>query len=115
MKPSRKIGLALLGLAAGMLTAGSALAWGHSRVSIGFGFGFPYYYPGPYYSPYYYPPAYYPPSVVVQQPPVYVERQDAAAEAQNYWYYCAGSKTYYPYVKECPAGWQRVPATPAPK
>ena len=111
MKPSRKLGLALLALAAGMLTTGSALAWHHTRLSIGFGFG----YPGfgyPYYAPYYYPPAYYPSPVVIQQPPVYVERQDAAPETQNYWYYCAASKTYYPYVKECPAGWQRVPATP---
>ena len=113
MKPSRKFGLALLALTAGMLTAGSALAWHHSRVSIGFGFGFPYY-AAPWY--YYPPPAYYPaPVVIQQQPPVYVERQDAAPETQNYWYYCADSKTYYPYVKECPAGWQRVPATPAPR
>ncbi len=26
----------------------------------------------------------------------------------------AESKTYYPYVKECPGGWQRVTPQPAP-
>ena len=113
MKRSRKWAIAALG-AVGLLTAGSAFAWHHhhARVSIGFGFGYPYYA-----APWYYPgPAYYPaPIVVQQQPQVYVEREDAAPQTQNYWYYCADSKTYYPYVKECPAGWQRVPATPAPR
>ena len=37
-------------------------------------------------------------------------------QAQNLpsvWYYCEGSKTYYPYVSECPGGWKTVPATPS--
>ena len=58
----------------------------------------------------------YPAPVVVQQsPPVYTERQDAAPapEAQSYWYYCAATRGYYPYVKECPGGWQKV--APAPQ
>ncbi len=28
------------------------------------------------------------------------------------WQYCPDSKKYYPYVKECPGGWQTVPAEP---
>jgi hypothetical protein len=100
---------------AGALFAGSALAHGHGRVvvGLGFGFGYPaYYYPSPYYYPAYYPYPYYPPQqVVVQQPPVsYTERQDT--HEAGYWYYCAASKGYYPYVKECPAGWQKVSPQP---
>ncbi len=37
-----------------------------------------------------------------------------AQHPQGTWYYCAESKTYYPYVKECPGGWQRVTPQPAP-
>jgi len=58
---------------------------------------------------YYYPPRYYyPPAVVQTPPPVYVEQGQAAAPAQDYWYYCSESQTYYPYVKECAGPWQRV-------
>lgn len=96
---------------------------GHWRGSVGIYvgapfFGFPYYYP-PYYAPYYYP-AYYPPPV--QQAPVYIEQNPQPAPSaqpsvqpstpQGYWYYCADSRAYYPYVKECPAGWQRVAPQP---
>ena len=84
-----------------------------ARISIGFGFGvpfaaYPYYYP-----PLHYYPAYYPVPVVVQRPPtVYLEQQPAPTPA-GYWYYCADSRAYYPYVKECPAGWQRVAPQPS--
>ena len=105
-----------------MLGAQSAQAWdrgrhGHARIGVGFYFGVPfggYYYP-PY--PYYYPPYPYHAPVVVQQPPtVYVER-DPAPQAQpeqpaGYWYYCAESRAYYPYVRDCPSGWQRVAPRP---
>jgi hypothetical protein len=117
MKTTRSV-LACVAMLAGVLAAGSALAWGHSHARVGVGFyfgvpyaGYPYYYP-PY--PYYYP-AYYPPPVVVQQQaPVYVEQSPPAAQAQpsNYWYYCAPSRAYYPYVKDCPGGWQRVAPQP---
>ena len=30
------------------------------------------------------------------------------------WYYCASSKSYYPYVASCPEGWKSVPAQPTP-
>ena len=102
-------------------------------VSIGVPFYGPGYYPAPYYAypapmysypvaPYAYPaPVYsYPaPAYSYSAPPVYIEQGAAQAapapsqaQAQGDWYYCAASKTYYPYVAECPAGWQRVPAQP---
>jgi hypothetical protein len=49
-------------------------------------------------------------------PPVYAEQgvaQAPPAQAQADWYYCAAANAYYPYVAECPAGWQRVPAQPS--
>jgi hypothetical protein len=54
---------------------------------------------------------------------VYIEQQQApaapppapvAAAPADYWYYCAAAQGYYPYVKECPGGWQKVlPQPPA--
>ncbi len=79
---------------------------------------------GPVYVPWFYGPYYpygYPPAVVAvpASPPVYVEQGNPQAapgpapQTQGYWYFCAESKTYYPYVKECPGGWQRVTPQPA--
>lgn len=111
--------------------AGSAAAWGdrgywgdrgHVYFGVGVGpyWGGPWGYPAPYYyppySPYYYPPV--APLVVQQQAPVYVEQTAPAAAAPasapqaNFWYYCNAAKGYYPYVKECPGGWQRVSPQP---
>ena len=106
--------LALGALLAGASLIGAPLAHWHGRLFLRFNFGFPgyYYHPAPYY--YYPPPVYYPAPVVVQQPPVYTERQEVAPEAQGYWYYCAATRGYYPYVKECPGGWQKVPPAPPP-
>lgn len=80
------------------------------------------YYPPPYYFP---PPVYYPPQVIVVPPPepqVYIEQAELPAEpvtqaapAQQYWYYCNSAKAYYPYVKECPGGWQKVLPVPSGK
>lgn len=83
----------------------------------------PLYAAAPYYSPYYAP--YYPPVTIVEAAPaVYVNPAPvyAPAPAQNPqvaqapdsadWYYCKASKSYYPYVRECPAGWLRVPSHP---
>jgi hypothetical protein len=83
---------------------------GHVRFGVFIG--------APFY-PWYYPPYYYyPPAVVAVPvaPTTYIEQgsPQAAPAQQSYWYYCAESKTYYPYVKECPAGWQRVAPQPAP-
>ena len=48
-----------------------------------------------------------------QQPQVYVEQPQAQpSQPSGYWYYCADSRAYYPYVKECPSGWQRVAPQP---
>ncbi len=66
---------------------------------------------------FFYPPPspvyYYPP--VPLSPPAYIEQEPApggtappAPSANQYWYWCAGSNAYYPYVKECPGGWQPV-------
>jgi hypothetical protein len=100
---------AVLTLAAVLASAAAsapALAWGHARISFGVVVGAPFY-PG-YYPPYYY----YPPVVVAApaEPTTYIERADSPAPSQrsSYWYYCKASRTYYPYVKECPAGWLRV-------
>ena len=107
--------LALIALVAGALAAGTASAHGRWSVGVGFGFGWPGYWYAPY--PYYYYPPYYAyPSVVVrEQPTTYIERGDAAPvrEARrDWWYYCPETKTYYPYVKECANGWQKVEPRP---
>lgn len=107
--------------------AGSAMAGGRVYGSVGVYVGpraywgpaypRPYYYPWPYvYGDPFYSPA--PVVVVPSAPPVYIEQGDAAAEpvesaAQQYWYFCNGSNKYYPYVKECPGGWQKVLPQPA--
>jgi hypothetical protein len=112
--------LLMTALLAGALCAGSAIA--DSRITFGLHFGIPLYWPAPYYSyypPYYYPPPplYYPPyspPVIYTQPPYAEGRAPAPAEQSYSWYYCAESRGYYPYVRECPGGWQRVSAVPPP-
>jgi hypothetical protein len=111
---------ALLGLVAvsmaGLLASpdASAHGGGRARLSVGVHFGAPlYWHPWPSY--YYYPaPVYIAPSVVQVAPPVtYVERHETpVTDQQGWWYYCANAKGYYPYVKECPGGWQKVPPAP---
>ena len=108
-------------LAAGLLTSGAALAdrgHGHGRIGLGFYFGAPYYSPYPYYPYSYYGPyPYYPPVVTAPaSPPVYIERGEELSESPQeegyYWYHCDKPEGYYPYVKQCPGGWQQV--TPEP-
>lgn len=104
MKVTRR--LAVLLILALTAVAGSASAHG-GRVGVYYGFG-------PYWGPWGYPPPwYYQPQVVVVPapiPPVYIEQREAPAEpaTQQYWHYCRSAKGYYPYVKECPDGWQKV-------
>lgn len=76
---------------------------GHG-VRLGFVFG-------PYWGPWYAPP--YTPPIVVEHvsPPVYIERGGDSGPA-NYWYYCRTGGGYYPYIKECPGGWQKVAPQP---
>ena len=49
-------------------------------------------------------------------PPVYIEQGNAqpapSPAAAEWWYYCADTKAYYPYVKECALEWERVAAEP---
>lgn len=100
-------------LVAGLVGSGSAWADHHHGGHIDFGFylGAPWGWPG-----YYYPPAYYYPPVVAvpAAPPVYIEQSTPVPPPPqpNYWYYCAAARNYYPYVKECPGGWQRVAPQP---
>ena len=128
----------LLIVVAALLVAGIGDSWadrrvyGRAGVYVGPGsywgpaYPRPFYprpfYPRPYYSWPYYPGSYlygdpfYSPAPVVVVPPepqVYIERSDNAvgqeqAPAQQCWYFCRGSNGYYPYVKECPGGWQAV-------
>ncbi|MEK6244980.1 MAG: hypothetical protein AABM33_10825 [Pseudomonadota bacterium] len=128
MKKATRTVLALVAvLMCGILATESAFARGgrvRLGISIGFplvGFGYQSYYPSYYNYPSYYSypshysyPSYYP---AQQQAPVYIEQNpQPAPEAQSpstgSWYYCADSRAYYPYVKECPAGWQRVAPQP---
>ena len=95
------------------LAAGSALAHGRGRVHLGVHFGVPLGWHSPWYwAP---PPVYYPVAPVVVSPPApttWVERSDVVPEGAASWYFCRESNGYYPYVKQCPGGWQRVPAQP---
>lgn len=87
-----------------------------------YGYGYPSYgYPSYAYPSYGYPSYYspYAPPVVVvpAAPPSYIERTlpaegQPAQPVPNDWYYCRKPEGYYPYVRTCPGGWQRVPAQP---
>ena len=73
------------------------------------------YYGGYYPYPYTYSdPAYRYPGWGVAHPGEYIDQgiPNEALQPQDDWFYCADSKAYYPYVRECPGGWQRVPSTP---
>jgi len=117
MKRNKSIVLAALLLAS--LAGGTAWAHGHARVGVfvGVPFAGPYHYYPRYYYPY--PPYYYYPAVPMvvtpPAPPVYIEKGQQQAEAalpSNYWYYCQNPQGYYPYVKDCPGGWQQVSPQP---
>lgn len=104
--------LTLSALLLGAAGSAPAFAWHHGGVRFGVVIGAPFY-PW-YYPPYYYYPPYAPAVAAPAAPPTYIEQGGAqsAPPRASYWYYCAESKTYYPYVKECPGGWQRVAPRP---
>ena len=84
------------------------------RVFLGVGVAAPFWwYPYGYAYPYPYAyPAYSTPEVVESSPQTYIQQD---TQAQQYWYYCQSPQGYYPYVKECPGGWQQVaPQPPQP-
>ena len=77
----------------------------HGRGFIGIG---PSFYWGPYWDPFwpyggYAPYAYTPSPVIVDSPPVYIEKPPA-----GYWYYCPSVRAYYPNVQSCAEPWMRV-------
>jgi hypothetical protein len=56
-----------------------------------------------------------PAPVAAAPAPVFIERDPPAAPAAPvWWYWCDEAKAYYPYVKECPGDWRRVPPQPVP-
>jgi hypothetical protein len=65
--------------------------------------------PGFYSPPF--PPYYaYPSTAVAGPPPTYIEQ--TPYEPSGYWYYCPDAQNYYPYVQQCPGGWQAVAPQP---
>jgi hypothetical protein len=121
---------ALVALLTLLSLSAPAQAHGRTRGGVYLHFGVPwgwwwpryYYYPPPVYY-YDYPAPGYPPLAVDRRtPPTYVERDDleesAPAESASteqptiWWYWCPSSRQYYPYVKQCPGGFHRVPSQP---
>jgi len=70
----------------------------------------------PFIAPFYYypPPHYYPAPIMAPSAPTYIEQYpgQSAPDPTSYWYFCASSNAYYPYVRDCPEGWQPVPPQP---
>ena len=89
-------------------------AYGAYGRGWGPGWGGNWAYAGPYYGPYagyYAPPVVYAPPVIAYAPPP--QPMVLAAQPQPaVWYYCSASGNYFPYVQDCPSGWQAQPATP---
>ena len=87
--------------------------YGYPFYGYGYGYGYPFY---DYGYPFYYPPYYaYPPTIIVPtEPPVYIQKEQPqpVQPQSNYWYYCENPQGYYPYVKNCPNGWQQVSPQP---
>ena len=107
----KRLALALVAVLLAVASA-STFAHGRGRVTLGLHFGVPL----GWYQPWYYapPPVYYYPSPAITPPAptTYVERSDVVPEGTASWYFCRESNGYYPYVKQCPGGWERVPARP---
>ena len=59
---------------------------------------------GPVFAPWYPAPPYWYYEQTVAVPP-YIERDPAAS---GYWFFCKAAGIYYPYIRECRAGWQEV-------
>ncbi|MGZ3158297.1 MAG: hypothetical protein ACXU7D_06100 [Burkholderiaceae bacterium] len=99
----------------------SSMVWAHGHARVGIYVGTPFFWPGYYAAPYPYygyGPYYNTTTVITQPAPVYIEQAPAPGPApaprgsSNSWYYCSNPDGYYPYIKECPAGWQRVAPQP---
>jgi hypothetical protein len=107
MRKSVSITLIIVVLLVVSIVPASARFRGSVWIGPGWGPGW-----GPVYPAY---PYYAPPPVIVQQAPdVYVQPLPQP-ETQQFWYFCRNPEGYYPYVKQCPNGWQRVVPSPAPQ
>ena len=98
----------------GGFRSGGGFHGGGGHGHFGVYLGAPLFWGPDYYS---YPYSYPPDVTVLSSPPVYVDEGDQVAvppPQSNYWYYCANPQGYYPYVTQCPAGWQRVAPQPPP-
>ena len=64
---------------------------------------------GPVLAPWYPAPPYWYYEQTVAVPP-YIERDPAASSGSQpqHWYFCQTAGIYYPYILECPEGWQEV-------
>lgn len=120
--PLRRLALATVLLAAGLVLAPAQAQWrpihpyhGGPTVIVNGGWGWwdpwPLWYAGYYgYGPYF------------VGPPYYAERATPITPAEAgldrippppvNWYYCEPTRTYYPYVQTCSTAWKVVPATP---
>ncbi len=85
--------------------------YGYGGLGLGLGLGLGYGL-GSYYGGY----GYYPPAVVTVPvaPPVYIQQAPPVVQQNppGYWYYCNSPQGSYPYIKQCPGGWQQVEPTP---
>lgn len=93
--------------------------YGHGGgYGYGYGGGYGFYGYGGYYGHGLYDyPFYYPPAVVIappSTPPVFIQQvQPQTVKPQaNYWHYCQNPEGYYPYVRNCPGGWQQIAPQP---
>ena len=102
---------------------GYGLGFGYGGYGLGLGLGYGLGYGGFGYSGYGGLPynAYPPMGGAPAAPPVYIERQDMPSQDDmqppgqlppNYWYYCRALEGYYPYVTNCPDGWEQVAPQP---
>ena len=122
-----------IGLGIGVLLNPFPSYYGRSYYSPSY-YGPTYYgpatYPSSYYSRSYYPErTFYTNEVVITQAPetVYIERSNSISPSQPMtgspgpesagnsgdWYYCHNPDGFYPAIRTCPSGWQRVSARPA--
>ena len=64
--------------------------------------------------PYYSEQAYITPSMVSMPPPPQGGSQVSALgmPGGDWWYFCKDPNGYYPYVRECKTGWEKVSPTP---
>ncbi|WP_097991063.1 hypothetical protein [Methyloterricola oryzae] len=103
--------------------------WGGAHWGHGYGYGYGGYYGRPSVGFYfgaglgwpaypYYPYPVYPSTVITvpAAPPIYIQQSvspQSSRPVSNFWYYCRSPNAYYPYVEECPGGWQPVAPEPS--